>query len=327
MPKPESEAPVPPPVGADKSAPQRTRFWVGAGIAVALVALGVAVYAGPRSGAGAAEQRVDPALRELAELDPKGGSPSCQKGAQTCPCQVERLGRALDLDAHDLALRAFDPVAKACPGSQKLGGLKAEALARAGRFDEALLEATAALRLDSNDAYALYAKALNGFKRSTLAEAAELLAQAEKAGRGDESLRLEGRIAVSRGDFAKALKDFSALLKVRPDDGEAAFTLAIAYANLKKYNEARTAFLRLLKKNPKHVEARAHLAELTMQAGAFGETRHHLDELRRIAPEDPRIAAIEAVLKDPERARPGPSGVPKFTPPPSGAPSSPGAPQ
>jgi Flp pilus assembly protein TadD len=66
-----------------------------------------------------------------------------------------------------------------------------------------------------------------------------------------------------------------------------------------RFHDAREGYLNALALDPALADARYNLAVLTHAAGADEEANHDLAELERIAPGDPRIAQLKALLGKP----------------------------
>jgi Flp pilus assembly protein TadD len=66
-----------------------------------------------------------------------------------------------------------------------------------------------------------------------------------------------------------------------------------------RFHDAREGYLNALALDPTLADARYNLAILTHSAGANEEASHDLAELEKIAPGDPRIAQLKALLNKP----------------------------
>jgi tetratricopeptide (TPR) repeat protein len=82
-----------------------------------------------------------------------------------------------------------------------------------------------------------------------------------------------------------------------PDPARAAFERALAAQQMGRFHEAREGYLRALALDPNLADARYQLALLTHAANAQDESRHDLAELERIAPGDPRISSLRALIE------------------------------
>lgn len=221
---------------------------------------------------------------------------ACDHPKDPCGCVARAARHGLDANLGAPTLELLEKSEERCKGRPPLAGMKAEALARVGRFEEARHQADVAMRTVRNDGYANLALALAAFEKLVLKEAEPPARKALDAGRGAEADRLLGRIALARGKFDEARAHFLKVLAERPNDASAAFSAAMCSANLKRYNEAREGFVRVLRIDPKHVEARFYLATMSLQIGARMEAEHHIQKLAEVAPDDPRVPQLEAAL-------------------------------
>lgn len=221
---------------------------------------------------------------------------SCQRPKDACDCVAVAARHGLDAHLGAPALDLLGRSEQRCKGRVGMAGMKAEALARVQRLEEAHHQAEVTVSAAPGDMYANLALGLVAFEKLSLKEAEDAAERALAAGRGAEAHRLLGRIALSRGAFELALDHFSKVIAERPRDAEAAFTAAMCNANMGRYNAAREGFVRVLRIDPKHVEARLRLALMSLEVGARMEAEHHLRELREIAPNDPRLEPLEAAL-------------------------------
>ena len=220
----------------------------------------------------------------------------CERPKDACDCVALAARHGLDANLGAPTLDLLGKAEQRCKGRPAVAGMKAEALARVQRLEEARHQAEVTVSTAPGDMYANLALGLVAFEKLSLKEALEPTERALAAGRGAEAHRLLGRIALSRGAFGLALDHFSKVIVERPHDAEAAFTAAMCNANMGRYNAAREGFVRVLRIDPKHVEARLRLALMSLEIGARMEAEHHLRELRKIAPNDPRLEPLEAAL-------------------------------
>jgi tetratricopeptide (TPR) repeat protein len=245
----------------------------------------------------AAVQQLSTELSGLAAPDEVARvSAACESPRSPCDCAVAAARSGLDRNLGVSTLGVLDALEAPCRDLAPLAGMRSEALARVERFQEARHLAEVALHSSPDDPYANLALGLASFHDLSLKDTIGPTEKALKAGRGIEAHRLLGRVAVARSDWAQALEHFSAVVAGRPRDLEAAYTIAMSHSGLNRYNEARDGFMRVLSIDPRHVEARYHLAVMTLQVGARMEAEHHLQKLTEVAPTDPRIPALQAAL-------------------------------
>jgi tetratricopeptide (TPR) repeat protein len=253
----------------------RKRIATAAIGAVVVTAVGVVGYtsfthrAAPQ-GPTAASPLGTPAAR--GESDPATGKTSagpaqsmdCASASDRCDCQrrvaEEFLSSAFPAKALDLAASA----APSCSNRDVLNGIRAEALAATGASEEARRMANDVLSHDPKNRFARRAVAIT---------------QVNAAQWPDADAALSKLIAEDANDF------------------DSLFYAALADSRRERYNEARQGFLRVLRLNKRHVDARYNLVTLVAGVGATAEAYHHFEELQSIAPAgDPRIASARAAL-------------------------------
>jgi Flp pilus assembly protein TadD len=83
-----------------------------------------------------------------------------------------------------------------------------------------------------------------------------------------------GNALASGGDFAGALEEFRAAVKLRPQDADAEANLGSALAETGNVAEARRHFERALQLNPEHQLARENLRAIE-QGGAGSTSNPH----------------------------------------------------
>jgi tetratricopeptide (TPR) repeat protein len=216
--------------------------------------------------------------------------------APGCGCSKKAAAIALDADALDPVLAVVAHARSCAP--VEFDGFRAEALVR--KNDPSGLELVSKILAGSTqNPNALYALALSSYRGQRLTPALELAEAAERAGRGWSATLLVGLVAYESGDFARARASFRILLRDDPDDVDALFNLGVTAQRENRYGEARSSYLRVARLEPGHADARHNLVILTHSFGAVDEAAHHFAKFRELAPNDPRIAALEAVLAKP----------------------------
>jgi tetratricopeptide (TPR) repeat protein len=103
--------------------------------------------------------------------------------------------------------------------------------------------------------------------------------------------RAQCLIFAQAGEHQQALQCFQRLLAEAPDDLATVFRSAVAAQEADHYRGAREGFLKTLRIEPKHIEARYRLALITHAIGAKAESANHVEKLKKIAPlDDPRVS-------------------------------------
>jgi tetratricopeptide (TPR) repeat protein len=213
--------------------------------------------------------------------------------AEACACALPlveaALKRAVYADAASVLLHA----APGCRERTPAPGMLAEALAGGGEASAARTAAALALAKDPNDPHALYAEALLALRDADSLLARRLLERAVAAGRGGRARVDLGALLFKGGDLAGARRLFDAALREDPSDVAALFDLALVDQAENRYHFAREGYLKVLRLEPRQLDARYNLAVLTNAAGARAEAEHHVAEFEKAAPRgDTRVAAL-----------------------------------
>ncbi|HVU02852.1 MAG TPA: hypothetical protein VHE30_13925 [Polyangiaceae bacterium] len=249
------------------------------------------------------EQRTTSAGRVRARCDGADADP--------CACVESAVREALDDAATEVARALILHDGKAC--AAPLSGEEAETDARAGAKG-ADAKAKAVLAVRPGDPYATYALAHLAWMSGDRIGAAKWADAAVSAGRESPAHLVVGLLALDRGELEAARGAFLRVLDREPADVAALYDAALCDHRLNHYRAAREGYLSVLRKNPRHLDARYNLVVLTLNAGFREEASHHLAELERISPGDPRIARLDAMMA---AATPSASAAP--VPSPSGA--------
>jgi TolB-like protein/class 3 adenylate cyclase/Flp pilus assembly protein TadD len=152
------------------------------------------------------------------------------------------------------------------------------------RLDQALEAADESLRLSPELPEGHFAKAFYHFQRYENEEAAQALARAEQGLPGStDVLTLKGELLIRQGDWdaTLAIQERTALLD--PRNPEAAMSLATAYADRDRWDEANAVFDRILETHPTFFEAAFIRGYLTWRRTGDGEPG--LAALARVPPE------------------------------------------
>ena len=213
------------------------------------------------------------------------------KDPKACDCAdaAEELG--VDIGHYEEAKRAID--GSQCAASPRHEGGRAEVSVLTGDVKGGMATADGVLATTPEEPHALFARAYglgNGPEAIGLAE------RAVNAGRGVPALILLGSMRLRAGDVDKARLAFDSAAKDAPNDARTVFDAAVIAQQQGRYHDAREGYLRALALDPKMSDARYNLVILTHARNADDEARHHLSELKSIAPNDPRIPGLEAQL-------------------------------
>jgi tetratricopeptide (TPR) repeat protein len=188
----------------------------------------------------------------------------CASSSDRCDCLKRVAGEFLLSAFPAKALEAATAAPPTCSNRDALNGIRAEALAATGAPEEARRVANDVLSHDGQNRCARRALAI-------VEASASLWPEADAA--------------------------LNKLIAEDPTDIDSIYYVALADMRRDRYNEARQGFLRVLRTNKRHVDARYNLVTLVAGAGATAEAYHHFEELQAIAPAgDPRIASARAAL-------------------------------
>jgi len=219
-----------------------------------------------------------------------------QVDKRICDDAISRSRNALNGDRHAEALRILESVDRSCKELPTVGGMRAEALARGNRSDEALKTAGGLLKEYPGEMYATYALAHAFWSKGDIEKTRQYADRAVKQGRGAPAHLLLGLVAIRGNDLPQAKSEFDAMLRLNPDNLTALFNLAFVEHRMNRYRHAREGYLKVLHLDPRHLDSRFNLGLLTHAAGAVEEARHHLAQLIKVAPRDERVARLRTVL-------------------------------
>jgi tetratricopeptide (TPR) repeat protein len=272
--------------------------WQGAFIALLIGAAGVLLAVVSTRSTSSEDAALTSARAQRSgghDVDALAGLLACSRdNPRACRCADEGEQVAVDLGLYREAWAAVEH-AQCDEGPRHLGA-RAEALVANDRTAEGVLAADAALARDPGEPHACYARAWAMSSGGSPSQALSFADRAVAAGRGLPALLLAGMLRFRSGDIQGARQAFDDAAKIAPSNARVVYDVALVAQNQGRYREAREGYLKALSIDPKMVDARYNLAVLTHAAGADDEARHHLDALAAIAPGDPRIAGLRAML-------------------------------
>ncbi len=238
------------------------------------------------------------AKKQIEEGDQAGALTTLKRCAEAarlaCKCGDQAGELAVDMDR---AFDAFGPVKmqRDCKSPRRMGGV-AEMLASLGVNDQAREMADRALAQSPDEPHACFAKAWALSASGPSPEALELAEKAVRGGRGVPALLLLAKLRSANKDTAGARQAMDQALRVAPDNARVIYNEGVLAQAAHDYNGARAAYLRALAIDPGLADARYSLAVMTNAAGAKAEAIHNLEELVKIAPNDPRIPGLRAEM-------------------------------
>lgn len=181
-----------------------------------------------------------------------------------------------------------------CAHDRRLQARYAEALAGMGEADKALavVEELRQARVDYPEMWLAEARARR-WKRD-LDGALMAAREAVKRQRGFAASMLAAEILFERGDDVGARVEISPVLQKHGKNLRVLYMLGRIAHHEKNYAEARLKYERILELSPRHIDAHSAIAALAVDEGNAAEASHHAQQIRLLAPEDPRPNQIEA---------------------------------
>ncbi|MBK8255958.1 MAG: tetratricopeptide repeat protein [Polyangiaceae bacterium] len=215
---------------------------------------------------------------------------------RACACHVAAGNAARRSGDQAKAVAAGAEAAKACPMNTRARALNAEILASAGKLEEAMVEADAAIALNQDAARAHAAKATVLLASGKVKEAEEEAGKAVQ-GEGDrDAVLVVVAMKINGGDLDGAETLLKALASNHPNDADITYNLALIADKRNRYNDARNGYLTALKLNPAYKEARYNLAMLTWRRGVIDEAKNHAKKFVEMAPNDPAGQALTQLM-------------------------------
>jgi Flp pilus assembly protein TadD len=239
-----------------------------------------------------------------------------------------------NVDERAVSSRAIDTLIKqveADPGNASARVLLGQALAAAGRVDEAVEQLNAALSIDKDQAAALEGLGIIAMRRGEWATAEgywrRILELTGKGQYASQDLRVEranyylGLTLIERKQFEEAVLYLKEAVRIKRSSSDTHYALAIAYKELGSRSNQRNELETALRYDPKLPEAnyelglmlaaegdRAGAAELFRRSldnapyraepaeelEKFGPFSERMAEAQRLATSDPAAALIEA---------------------------------
>jgi len=173
------------------------------------------------------------------------------------------------------AVRFFGEALKAAPADATVHNSLGAALEAAGKLDEAARHFEQALKIrpDYPDAHYNLANAL--LAQGKFKEAAEHLRVVVRANPGDAAARTKlgaalqehGKALASEAKLAEAIAVFREAVEMAPEDADLLTNTGTVYARAGELKEAEAMFLRALRVDPGHAQARQYLELVRKQMG------------------------------------------------------------
>ncbi len=219
-----------------------------------------------------------------------------QNNPIACACVAGAMDASLVEMHPDEALRIFAASGTSCTDRADVSGLRAEALVLFGDVDAGAKVAAELLAKNPVEPHALYAQALALSNKGDTVGSKLAAKRAVDAGRGPPAQLLLASLLIAQNDLDGADALLKSLVAADPNNAFARYDQGLVADKRERYHDAREAYLAALQLDPKLVDARYNLALLTLRSGFKPEAQHHLEKLIEIAPNDPRIPALSALI-------------------------------
>lgn len=186
---------------------------------------------------------------------------------------------------NDLADKAMLTLALTAPNSAQMHQVMARELARHGDEAPAIANYREAIKIDpklSGVHFELGNLFYNSTDEKLRAEAEPEFKAALAANPNDEkSLLMMGMIAAKRGDLKAAADDYSRVLQLQPDDGDAALELAKILITMNQDEKAQQLLERAIQIDPSNAVAHYRLAIMYRRQGKTEEAYKQVDEYKK----------------------------------------------
>ena len=106
-----------------------------------------------------------------------------------------------------------------------------------------------------------------------------------------------GMELLAEGDVSRAIVEFRNVFKLNPRHKDARMAYARTQIERGRRGEAYSQFLRVVEQYPETFEARIELAEMAIESRNWEETKRHVAEAVKLAPDDPRVKIVDMALK------------------------------
>jgi tetratricopeptide (TPR) repeat protein len=280
----------------------RRALGVGALVGVLLTTVGIARFSSRVEMWRRIAQR-DPASEQAAlalahtrGTDTRAVLLRCVEAASAnCACARE-LANLPSEPAHDAWVLSVSP---ACRADASIAAKVLRSLLLRGDNDGVLGATDAILARTPNDANALIARATAQWRTNDPNTALMTARRALGGPRNLDAHMLVGNLLLARKDLDGAAAEFAAALAADPNHAPAHYNRALIADMRNRYDEAREGYLAALRIEPGLSDARYNLVLLTRRFGVAAEAQHHLELLAKIAPNDPRLPRLRALLQSP----------------------------
>jgi tetratricopeptide (TPR) repeat protein len=198
--------------------------------------------------------------------DPGGAVLFLRKARAAAPAEQDiclNLSEALSLSGrHEEALQVIDSLSTAAEGSASAANQRGNILARQGESERAVHEYESAIRLDPKNIVYKENCAAACLAIDMVHRAEELLAQVEPEHPSPSVYNLLGRVALLKGERARAELAFQAGLAMDPGNPDLTVDLAMLHNERGNHGKAKELLLSVLSAAPGHALSRRLLERL-----------------------------------------------------------------
>lgn len=176
---------------------------------------------------------------------------------------------------------------------------RAHQMLQEGRTDEglALLQRLTEIDAENPRRFSLLADQL--IKLSRLPEAGAVIDNGLLRHPGDTDLLYQrGLVQKNLLQFQSAISSLEEALQRKPDFAEAHFVLGTCQAEVERHADAAVSFRNVIRFEPLFAPAHAELAAALLQLGQRDEAKSHLDQARRIDPDNARVAEVARQMSE-----------------------------
>lgn len=212
--------------------------------------------------------------------------------ATNCACGGELAALGGDV-------KWIDGIAASCHDEPAIARARLDVMLARGDNAAVIRGADAILARSPDDGAALVARATAQWRSNDIDGALATARRATSGPRAIDARMLIGNILFAKRDLDGAANEFRAIIAADPNHAPSRYNLALVADVRDRYDDAREGYLAALRLDPSLANARYNLALLTHRHGATAEAKHHLAQLAKIAPDDPRIPRLRTLLDGP----------------------------
>lgn len=239
---------------------------------------------------GAFEDAIE-SLRKAAQLKPESAEPHFQLSRA-----YQRLNQKTLADRELQVTESMHKNEADRIRSEVLGNQGSQDLS-AGRIDQAIMDYSAALQYDPDNAKLYYDLALAFRKKGNVSQELKALERAASDPALAEAHNLLGVLYMESDQFKKAKDEFSSALAMKPELSQALNNLGVLLAQEADYSAAERMLQRAIESDPSFVQAEVNLGLVLAGQGRLKEAMQAEDIALQMSASDPRAAAAKNKIK------------------------------